>query len=464
MRVFVPRERDPGETRVALVPEGVKKLIKSGFSVVVQNGAGAAAHFVDRAYVDAGATLVADAREGFQQADIVLKVGPFSDTSGDSEVRLLKEGTITIGFMAPYAQHAMVKKLAEQNITSFSMELVPRISRAQTMDALSSQASLAGYKAVLLAAAELDKYFPLLMTAAGTIQPARVVVLGAGVAGLQALATAKRLGAVVEVSDIRPEVQEQVESLGGKFIDLPLKEVEQGTGGYAKEVTPEFLQKQQEIVAGRLEEADVVITTALVPGKPAPRLITEAMVKRMRPGAVIVDMAVLQGGNCELSVCGETVRVHDVVILGPANIAASVPADSSLMYSRNVLAVLMHIAKNAELNLDFDDEITRGAVLTHNGEVMHAPTRDAVYGKQGAQPNSSSFSAVDGEPPTDSNKPGRAVSGVATATMAVSSVASVATSEPQANATGSSANGESASERWAEEVENASTDSFEGEN
>ncbi|MEO1228138.1 MAG: Re/Si-specific NAD(P)(+) transhydrogenase subunit alpha [Myxococcota bacterium] len=375
MRVFVPRERSEGETRVALVPEGVKKLLKAGFSVQIESGAGHAAHVLDEAYTEAGAEVVSDfsAAGG---ADVVLKVAPFSV----EEAAQLKEGSVAIGFMAPYANHDMVRTLTERKVTCLAMELVPRISRAQGMDALSSQASLGGYKAVLMAASSLDKYFPLLMTAAGTIQPARVVVLGAGVAGLQALATARRLGAVVEVSDIRPEVKEQIESLGGKFIDLPLEEVEQGEGGYAKEVTKEFLEKQQAIVADRLAEADVAITTALVPGRPAPKLISAATVERMRAGAVIVDMAVAQGGNCELSEKGATVEKHGVTIIGPENLPATVPGDASVMYSRNVYAVLNHIAKKAELELDLEEEITRGALLTHEGQIMHPPTREAIEG------------------------------------------------------------------------------------
>ena len=376
MRVFVPRERTAGETRVALVPEGVKKLIKSGFSVQVEEGAGAAAHFLDADYKEAGADLVPGAEDGLKGADAVLKVSPLTE----KEAGLLKEGCLVLGFMAPYAQHGLVRKLAKGKVTSMAMELVPRISRAQGMDALSSQASLAGYKAVLLAASHLDKYFPLLMTAAGTIQPARVVILGAGVAGLQALATAKRLGAVVEVSDIRPEVREQIESLGGRFIDLPLEEVEQGEGGYAKEVTSKFLEKQQALVADRLAGADAAVTTALVPGRPAPKLITEAMVQRMRPGAVIVDMAVAQGGNCELSESGKTVERHGVTILGPDNLPATVPADASILYSRNVQALLLHLSKDGALDLDLEDEITKGTMLTHGGQVMHPPTRAAIEG------------------------------------------------------------------------------------
>lgn len=337
-----------------------------------------AASFSDEAYTTAGAEIASDAGAALGEADIVLRVGPMPVEAAQQ----MKAGAVAIGFMAPYAQHDMVKAFAEKKVTSFGMELVPRISRAQSMDALSSQASLGGYKAVLMAASSLDKYFPLMMTAAGTIHPARVVVLGAGVAGLQALATAKRLGAVVEVSDIRPEVKEQIQSLGGKFIDLPLEEVEKGEGGYAKEVTKEFLQKQQAIVADRLAEADVAITTALVPGRPAPKLITAEVVKRMRQGAVIVDMAVAQGGNCELSEAGQTVEKHGVTIIGPTNLPATVPADASVMYSRNIQTLLLHLAKDAKLELDLEDEITKGAMLTHEGQIMHPPTREAIEGAQ----------------------------------------------------------------------------------
>jgi H+-translocating NAD(P) transhydrogenase subunit alpha len=255
---------------------------------------------------------------------------------------------------------------------------VPRITRAQSMDVLSSQANIAGYKAVLLAAANLPKYFPLLMTAAGTIQPARVVIMGAGVAGLQAIATAKRLGAVVEVSDIRPAVKEQVQSLGGKFIELPNLESGEGQGGYAKEMSAEFIAKQQEILSARIAQADVVITTALVPGRPAPKLVTAAMVERMKPGSVIIDLAVEQGGNCELSELNTTVIKHGVKIIGESNLAASLATDASTLFARNVLALLMLFAKGGELKLDLNDEVIKGTLLTHNGEIIHAPTREAI--------------------------------------------------------------------------------------
>ena len=378
MKVFVPKESSPGESRVAATPETVRKMKDAGFTVHVETGAGAESHVPDASFEAAGAQLVE--RSFLADADIVLTV----DALPESDAEQLKESALLVGFLAPHARLDLVEKLQERKVSTLAMELVPRISRAQKMDALSSQASLGGYKAVLLAAARLDKYFPLLMTAAGTVQPAKVVVLGAGVAGLQAIATAKRLGAIVEVSDIREEVKEQVESLGGRFIELPMKESGAGEGGYAKEVTPEFLRKQQEIVAKHLSAADVAITTALVPGKRAPKLITQAMVEGMRPGAVIVDMAVSQGGNCELSKAGEDVDHNGVIILGPANLPATVPADASLLYARNVWALLSQVAPKGELTLDLEDAIVDGALLTHAGEVRHAPTVAALKDRAAA--------------------------------------------------------------------------------
>lgn len=372
--IFVPRERTAGETRVAATPDTVKRLVKEGFAVRVESGAGEGAHLPDEAYVAAGATLVSDAAEGWAQADVVAKVAPPSLV----EVSQLKEGALVVGFLAPHRSVDLARALAERKVSSLSMELVPRISRAQTMDALSSQANIAGYKAVLLAAAHLDRYFPLLMTAAGTVQPAKVVVMGAGVAGLQAIATARRLGAVVEVSDIRPAVKEQVQSLGARFIDVELGEGGDGAGGYARELTAEQLAKQQAIIADRVAAADVVITTALVPGRPAPKLVTEATVKRMRPGAVIVDLAAEQGGNCELTVAGETVERHGVKILAPLNVPASLSHDASSLYARNVQALLLHVAPKAALTLDVEDEIVKGALFTHEGRIVHAPTAKAV--------------------------------------------------------------------------------------
>jgi len=375
MKVFVPKERRPGETRVAVTPETVKKLAKRGLEVAVESGAGASSFFSDDTYRNAGATIIdgADAA-GWAEADLVLTV-----TAPEPEqAARMKRGALLLGLLAPHHNGDLVNTLADGGISSIAMELVPRISRAQSMDALSSQASIAGYKAVLLAAHRLPRYFPLLMTAAGTIPPAKVVVMGAGVAGLQAVATARRLGAQVEVSDIRPEVQEQVESLGGKFIDLPMEESGSGEGGYAKEMTEDFLRRQREIVAQRLTGADVVICTALVPGKKAPTLVSEEMVAGMKDGALIVDLAVTQGGNCPLSEPDQDVVSGGVLILGPSNLAAEMPRDASTLYARNVLALLEGAVEDGELTLDLDDEVIDGALLTHDGNVRHAPTAEAL--------------------------------------------------------------------------------------
>jgi H+-translocating NAD(P) transhydrogenase subunit alpha len=380
VKVFVPKERAEGEKRVAATPETVKRLVKEGLEVAIESGAGAGANLLDAAYADAGATIIPESgiKDAFGSADVILKVGaPTKGPAGD-EGALMKEGAFLIGFASAHKNPAAIKTLRDRKVSFAAMELVPRISRAQSMDALSSQASIGGYKAVLLAASHLDKYFPLLMTAAGTIQPSRVVVMGAGVAGLQAIATARRLGAIVEVSDVRPAVKEQVESLGGRFIDVDLGESGEGQGGYAKELTKEQLAKQQAVVRARVVAADVVITTALIPGRPAPKLITADMVKEMRAGAVIVDMAVEQGGNCELSELNQTVVKEDVTIIGHPNLPATLPLDASLMYARNVQTLLLHFLKEGAVTFDFEDEITAGAVLTHQGEIRHAPTAELV--------------------------------------------------------------------------------------
>jgi NAD(P) transhydrogenase subunit alpha len=373
--VLVAKERAEGETRVAATPETVKGMIKAGLSVSVEAGAGANAFISDAQYTEAGATIAADARSAWTSADIVLKVRAPEKFPALDEVQSLKDGAVVIGFLAPYKNDDMIRAFATKRVSSLPVELVPRITRAQKMDALSSQANIAGYKAVLLAAANLPKYFPLFMTAAGTVKPARVVIMGAGVAGLQAIATAKRLGAVVEASDIRPETKEQIESLGGKFIELPkTEESGAGAGGYAKEMSADFLRQQQEIVARHVAQADCVITTALVPGRPAPKLLPASMVEKMKPGAVIVDLAVEQGGNCELSEKGKDVRKHGVLIVGHPNLPATLPADASLLYSRNVLALLQNVIKDGALNFDMTDEVTSGTLLTHEGKIVHAPT------------------------------------------------------------------------------------------
>jgi NAD(P) transhydrogenase subunit alpha len=383
LRVLLARETAEGETRVAATPETVKQMVKAGLSVTAEPNAGEKAFISDADYIQAGAAVAADVKGAWTGADIVLKVRAAARRPdiGD-EAALLKQGAVIIGFLDPYKSDEATRTFVKKGVTSLPMELVPRITRAQKMDALSSQANIAGYKAVLIAASQLPKYFPLLMTAAGTVKPARVVVMGAGVAGLQAIATAKRLGAVVEASDIRPEVKEQIESLGGKFIELPqMAESGAGTGGYAREVSADFLKRQQEVIAEHIAQADAVITTALVPGRPAPKLVPAWMVERMKTGAVIVDLAVEQGGNCELSQRGQDVRKHGVLIVGHPNLPATMPGDASLLYSRNVLALLQNIVtKEGALNIDLADEVTQGTLLTHQGKIVHRPTAERLGG------------------------------------------------------------------------------------
>jgi NAD(P) transhydrogenase subunit alpha len=381
VKIFIPRERRLGETRVAATPETVRRMIKLGLEVAVEQGAGAASLFHDAEFEAAGAHLVADPSEAWESADVVLKVTPpgvFAGLPGH-EAEGLKPGAVLISFLAPHRNLDMVRTLSAGNVTSFALEMIPRVTRAQSMDALSSQASIAGYKAVLLAAWRLPKYFPLLMTAAGTIKPSRVVVMGAGVAGLQAIATAKRLGAVVEVSDIRPAVKEQVESLGGRFIELPQAESGEGQGGYAREMGEDFLRRQREIVQRHLSQADAVITTALVPGRPAPRLVTAEMVHAMRAGSIVVDLAVEQGGNCELSQPDREVVENGVLILGPSNLAAAMPHDASLLFARNVYALLqLLLDKEGKLAINLEDEIIAGSLLTHAGQVVQKPIAELL--------------------------------------------------------------------------------------
>ena len=379
-KLFVPKECADGETRVAVTPDSVKRLLKAGFAVEVESGAGDTANIADSAYEAAGATIAADAKAAWGSADVVAKINPPAHNAklGADEATLMREGAILVSHVWAHKNLPIVRTLLARKVSTLALELVPRISRAQSMDALSSQANIAGYKAVLLAAGRLAKYFPMLMTAAGTIQPARVVIMGAGVAGLQAIATAKRLGAVVEVSDIRPETKEQVESLGAKFIELPALESGSGQGGYAREVTPEFLQKQQAIVAARIAAADVVITTAQVPGRPAPKLVTEAMVKGMRKGAVIVDIAADSGGNCELTENGKEVIKHGVVIMGYSSLPATMPEDASTLFGRNIVALLALVLGKEGLQINLEDEVIAGALLTHQGEPRHKPTAEAL--------------------------------------------------------------------------------------
>ncbi len=379
-RLWVPKEVAAGETRVAATPETVKRYVKEGFEVVVEVGAGEQASFTDDRYQGAGARLASDLATEWAGADLVLKVAPLGHHPrlGKDEAATLKAGAIVIAFLAPHKNVPMVRTLAAGGVSAFAMELVPRITRAQKMDALSSQASIAGYKAVLVAAGRLPRYFPMLMTAAGTIPSAKVVIMGAGVAGLQAIATAKRLGAAVWVSDVRPAVKEQVESLGGKFIDLPMQESGEGAGGYAKEMSRDFIEKQQAIITEHVGSADAVITTAQVPGRPAPRLVTAAMVERMRPGSVIVDLAAEQGGNCELTEVGRDVVKNRVTIIGQTNLPATVPYDASVLYARNVLELVLEIGKGGKLAINLEDEVTKGTLLAHDGNVLHKPTADLI--------------------------------------------------------------------------------------
>ena len=379
MRIGVPKETAPGERRVALAPESAKKLIQSGYDVAVEAGAGEAAGFADAAYREAGATLESAPESLLGSSDLVLKVGPPAVNGQErDEARWMRPATIYLGSLMPLRNHAAVRALAERRITAFSTDAIPRTTRAQAMDTLSSMANIAGYKGVLLAAAELNKYFPMLMTAAGMVPPAKVFVIGAAVAGLQAIATAKRLGANVVATDVRPEVREQIESVGGKYVGIELGEAASAGGGYARELSAADQARQRELLAAQVAQSDVVITTALIGGVFAPRLLTAEMVRSMKPGAVIVDLAADGGGNCELSRPGETSRVGGVTILAPLNLAASMPLHASLLFSRNLTAFVQAFTKDQRFQLDFADDIQQGALITHDGEVRHARTRDAL--------------------------------------------------------------------------------------
>src|SRR6202789_2948003 len=371
--VGVLKESAANETRVALTPEVAGKLKGLGARVLVERGAGTTAHFTDKAYADAELT---DAATILSSADVVLCVQPPTVET----VNGLKQGAVVVGFMQAYARHDLVRALKARRITSFAMELVPRISRAQSMDALSSQASVAGYKAALIAANALEKFLPMLTTAAGTIRPASVLVIGAGVAGLQAIATAKRLGAVVEAYDVRSATKDQVKSLGAKFIETGVSA--EGAGGYARELTAEEKAKQQEVLDARIAASDAVISTASVPGRAAPRIISQAAVARMKEGSVIVDVAAEQGGNCELTKAGETVLHGGVKIVGPLNLPASLPYHASEMYARNLFNFLKPALPKGELAIDWNDEVFAGAVLTHDGQIKHEVTRAAVEGQK----------------------------------------------------------------------------------
>jgi NAD(P) transhydrogenase subunit alpha len=376
MRIGVPKETAAGEHRVALVPEVVSKLEAKGLDVVVQNGAGADALLTDEAFAAAGARISADAAEVWG-CDVVLAIAP----PDPQAIRGLGSGSILIGFLAPLTSPQTTRALADARATAFAMEAIPRISRAQAMDALSSQSNVAGYRSALLAAEEMGRFFPMLMTAAGTIPPAKVLVLGVGVAGLQALATAKRLGARTTGYDVRPEVAEQVESLGAQWLDLGLEA--SGEGGYARELTEEERARQQQALTDAIKGFDVVITTALVPGRPAPRLVTAEAVEGMKPGSVIVDLAGEAGGNCELTEPGQTVVRHDVKIVSPLNLPASMAEHSSQLFARNVLALLeLFVGEDGALSLDFDDEIVKGSCVVRDGEIVNPGAKAAVEAAQ----------------------------------------------------------------------------------
>ena len=364
-----------GERRVALIPDVVSRLVKQGWEIHVETGAGEAAFFSDRAYEDAGATIVKDKATLWQNSDIIVKVSALKE----EELPLLEKGKTLVGLLNPFGQPELIQKLGEKGVNTFSLELMPRTSRAQSMYALSSQANIAGYKAVLLGATALPKFFPMLTTAAGTIRPATVFVIGVGVAGLQAIATARRLGALVKAFDIRPEVKEQVQSLGGEFVEMSVEEETTTKDGYAKEVSKDSKQKSQELIAKEVANADVVITTAQVQGKRAPQLVTSDMIKEMKPGSVIVDLAGEQGGNCEPTEAGKDIQMEPgITVIGPINLPSSVPIHASQMYSKNISTLLQYLVKEGQMQLDFEDDIINGICLTHEGELRNQKVKEIL--------------------------------------------------------------------------------------
>ncbi|MBE9128495.1 MULTISPECIES: Re/Si-specific NAD(P)(+) transhydrogenase subunit alpha [unclassified Coleofasciculus] len=374
MKIALVKEIEVGENRVALIPDTVARLVKQGLEIWVETGAGEGAFFSDRAYEEAGAQLSSDTAMLWGDSDVVLKVS----LPKEQEINQMREGTTLISFLNPLGKPELVQQLANCKVTAFGMELIPRTSRAQSMDALSSQAGVAGYKAVLIAAAALPKFFPMLTTAAGTIKPAKVFVIGAGVAGLQAIATARRLGAVVEAFDIRPAVKEEVQSLGARFVEVTLDEDTVAEGGYAKEVSEASKQRTQELIAEHVQQADIVITTAQVPGKKAPLLVSEEMVQQMKPGSVIVDLAAEQGGNCAGTEAGKDVVRHGVTIIGPINLPSSMPVNASQMYAKNISTLLQYLIKEGQLQLNFDDDIIASTCITHGGEILNQRVKDVL--------------------------------------------------------------------------------------
>ncbi len=375
MNVAILKETLSGENRVAAIPATVKEMVKSGMKVRVESGAGENSHFSDDDYKNAGADIVSDRATLLAQTDLILKVAP----AELDEINMMKDGTAYVSFFQTTIQTEHVKKLVNKNISAFSMHLIPRTTLAQSMDALSSQSNIAGYKAVLLGAAHLSVYMPLLMTAAGTIPPAKVLVLGAGVAGLQAIATAKRLGAQVEAFDVRPVVKEQVESLGAKFVEVEADEEDGvGEGGYAKETSEDYKQRQQQLIKDHIAKSNMVITTALIPGRPAPVLIHEEMVLGMKHGSVIMDLAAENGGNCEMTIPGEVTISHGVIIDGSLNLPATMPTHASQLYAKNIITFVKHLCPEGEIKIDLDDEIISGALFAHNGDITHEPTKEAL--------------------------------------------------------------------------------------
>ncbi|MBI5198199.1 MAG: Re/Si-specific NAD(P)(+) transhydrogenase subunit alpha [Nitrospirae bacterium] len=381
MKIAVPKESASDEKRVALIPESVKRLTAKGFEVIVESKAGEASFIDDAEYTAAGAKIESDTASLMGTADLILKVQvpQFHEGLKKHEVDMMREGTFLIGLLQPLVRPDLIKQLSDRKITAFSMDAIPRTTLAQSMDALSSMSTIAGYMAVIVAARTLPKFFPMFMTAAGTIAPAKVLILGAGVAGLQAVATAKRLGAVVEAFDQRPVVKEQVESLGVKFVVVPTEgEEAQTAGGYAKELSENYKKKQAELIHKHVVKSDIVISTALIPGKRAPILITQQMVQSMKSGSVIVDIAAEAGGNCDLTEPGKEVVKHGVTIIGLTNIPSMLPVHASQMYSRNIEKFLLHLADKTGFKMNMDDEITRGSLITQGGTVVHAMTREKL--------------------------------------------------------------------------------------
>lgn len=382
MKLAIPKERRPDETRVAASPDTVKRIKSLGLEVAVESGAGEGASITDQAFADAGASIVADTASLLSEADIILKVSrPLTAAEGGpDEIQAMKRGAVLIAMLDPYRNRDQVRAYAQHGLTAFAMELAPRITRAQSMDVLSSQANLAGYKAVIDAAAEYGRAFPMMMTAAGTVAPAKVFVMGAGVAGLQAIATARRLGAVVSATDVRPAAKEQVESLGASFVMVESEETKQAetAGGYAKEMSEEYKRQQAALIAEHIKKQDVVICTALIPGRPAPKLVSEAMVKSMKPGSVIVDLAVETGGNCELSEAGRVVTKHGVKIVGWRNVPGRIAVDATALYAKNLLNFLVLIVgKDGAVKIDPNDEIIKGTLLTRDGQIVHPAFAEA---------------------------------------------------------------------------------------